>query len=356
METESTPLNHSQQPVDTERLRLLAREFRFDEATYQRALQLSGLQTNQSKWIELISRFLMIYAVTLMIAGIASFFAYNWSELDRFAKFGLLEIAITACIFTAWFMKLDSLAGKVAFFAAGFLVGVLMAVFGQTYQTGADPYSLFLGWALLITPWASISRQPGLWLLLAVLLNLTLMLYWEQVINPQMDNDIGQIFGPLFWLFLMMTDYKLAQLVFLLNGVVLIIWEFYITQNIAWMTGRWFPRIIACFALAAIVAATLLFIFIRSFDDIDSLLLLGAIGFAVFIGLSFWYYRKIQHDLFILACCVLSLIVVITSSIARTMEHNFEIAWLVLSLLVIAQTAGGAIWLRNVARDWRTLS
>ena len=49
---------------------------------------------------------------------------------------------------------LDAVAGRISLFATAFLSGILLAVFGQVYQTGADPYGLFLAWALLILPWA----------------------------------------------------------------------------------------------------------------------------------------------------------------------------------------------------------
>ena len=37
-------------------------------------------------------------------------------------------------------------------------VGALMALFGQTYQTGADPWQLFFNWAVVIIPFVLISR------------------------------------------------------------------------------------------------------------------------------------------------------------------------------------------------------
>jgi uncharacterized membrane protein len=46
-------------------------------------------------------------------------------------------------------------------------VGVLQAVFGQIYETGADSYVLFLIWALLIIGWVAIGGYAPLWLLLA---------------------------------------------------------------------------------------------------------------------------------------------------------------------------------------------
>ncbi|WP_315814113.1 hypothetical protein [Paraflavitalea speifideaquila] len=42
--------------------------------------------------------------------------------------------------------------------AAAVLLGVLMAVFGQVYQTGANAYDLFLSWTIAITLWVVIAN------------------------------------------------------------------------------------------------------------------------------------------------------------------------------------------------------
>ena len=43
------------------------------------------------------------------------------------------------------------------------LVGGLLALIGQTYQTGADPWQLFALWALLALPWCLGARSDMLW-------------------------------------------------------------------------------------------------------------------------------------------------------------------------------------------------
>jgi uncharacterized membrane protein len=39
-------------------------------------------------------------------------------------------------------------------------LGVLLALFGQTYQTGVDPWETFFNWALLMLPWTLPARSP----------------------------------------------------------------------------------------------------------------------------------------------------------------------------------------------------
>ena len=45
--------------------------------------------------------------------------------------------------------------------------GALLALVGQTYQTGADTYELFALWAFAITAWVAVARLPALWLVVA---------------------------------------------------------------------------------------------------------------------------------------------------------------------------------------------
>src|SRR5699024_2163378 len=79
---------------------------------------------------------------------------------------------------------------------ASIITGSLLALFGQVYQTGADTWQLFFGWALLITPWVLIARFPALWLLWLGLINACLVLYLDvanlQFIDHRLQN-ISQV-------------------------------------------------------------------------------------------------------------------------------------------------------------------
>lgn len=339
------------------RVRHIATGLRLDKAAFARALELSGAVPDRLAFAQAASRFLMLAGTALIVTGVAAFFAFNWAELHRLAKFGLIEVGIAAAVLLAWRMGLDSLAGRSALFGAGALTGVLLAVYGQAYQTGADPYGLFLGWGVLILGWALIGRQAALWLLLAVLANLTLALYWAQVLHPPEAflEDLAHAFGPLSWIGFLLSDFRLAQLVFGLNGAMLIAWELGARQGVAWMRGRWFPRLIALFALAAISDAALLLILASGHGAGGQLRFVAPVLFAVFVAAALWYYRARERDLFILAACLLAVIVVVTASVGRFLTGGFD-ELLLLSVLVVAQTAGAAAWLRQVARSWRPVA
>ena len=356
MESEPDRVELSGLTATTERLRHLARSLPLTEEGYACATRAAGVIPNAPVWHHMISRFLMIYGAAMVLVGIAAFFAYNWSDLHRFAKFGLIQTGIVSAVWLAWRCRLDSIFGRSALFGAASLTGMMLAVYGQSYQTGADPYGLFLGWAALVGGWAVIGRQPALWLLMVVLANLGLVLYWEQVLYPRSGiGEFSRILGPLAWLGGMLTDSRLAQWVFALNASTLLTWEFFSARGVVWMQSRWFPRLIASAALATILASTLVLIFSSFGSAGPGFNYATPVLYALFTATCIWYYRKRCRDLYVLAACLLGMILIVNAVIARGSGNGHQIA-LLLSLLLIGQTAGAVIWLRGVARNWRRAS
>ncbi len=62
-------------------------------------------------------------------------------------------------------------------FGAFVVAGALLALFGQTYQTGANVYELFLTWALLGLPLVIASQWSVAWAGWLTVLNTALALY-----------------------------------------------------------------------------------------------------------------------------------------------------------------------------------
>ncbi|MCI0507950.1 MAG: DUF2157 domain-containing protein [Gammaproteobacteria bacterium] len=127
-------------PVTINRLKHIANALQLSVQTQQRVIELAGLKPDNAAWLRFIDRFLLICGVTLALVGVMSFFAYNWADLHKFGKFALIEIGIISLAVTAYFKTVDKLSGKAALFGAAVLTGVLLVVYGQTYQTGADCY------------------------------------------------------------------------------------------------------------------------------------------------------------------------------------------------------------------------
>ena len=141
------------------------------------ALAATKLFPDGKEWLRFLDQ-LLLWLGGLAIAFSAMFFiAYNWDDLGRFAKFGIVEALIVVAVLAYWKQDQNKTGAKVALLVASIFLGVLLALYGQTYQSGADPWQLFFNWALLMLPWAIIGRFPAIWILWITLLNLSIVLY-----------------------------------------------------------------------------------------------------------------------------------------------------------------------------------
>jgi hypothetical protein len=130
----------------------------------------------------------LLYGGTALLGAAAIYLvAFNWAALGKFGQGGLLAAALLLAGAAAT-LRLGTPIGTAALVFAQVLVGALFAWFGQTYQTGADPYSLFLAWALLTLPWAIVGGSSALWLAQGLLWNTALALYSAQVLA--LDHEV----------------------------------------------------------------------------------------------------------------------------------------------------------------------
>ena len=141
------------------------------------ALTTLNIIPDGTAWRKFIDQILLWMGGLALAFAILFFIAYNWTAIGHFAKFGIIEVALVLTIMGYWKLGTDKVAGKVALLMATMFMGVLLALYGQTYQTGADPWQLFLNWALLVLPWALIGQFPALWIVWIGLINLSLVLY-----------------------------------------------------------------------------------------------------------------------------------------------------------------------------------
>ncbi len=127
--------------------------------------------------------FLLIAGVGLFVSGVVFFFAFNWNELSSFFKFSIVVIGLLVSTFFSVSNKYSKLINQIALVITSVLIGVLLAVFGQVYQTGANAYDLFLVWSLAVLPLTLVSQAVYQWLGLSILVNTTVFLYFNQVVG-----------------------------------------------------------------------------------------------------------------------------------------------------------------------------
>lgn len=326
-------------PPTEQALLLLRRSGALDQPALQRALEIVRPAPERQAWVRFLSLVMLILGAGLVVSGIYFFFAYNWNSLHRFIKLGLLEGLVVAAVLLAYWLGLDRLPGKVALSAAALLVGALLAVYGQIYQTGADAYQLFVTWTLLALGWVAISFFTPLWLVWMVLVNLSLLFFWQQVLG--WENDL---------IYLML---------YLANGAAIVAWEIAHWRGVPWVGSRWSPRLLALPFFAALVAAALRLIYLAydtSFYEAlqpPGPLLWFMLGLLLVSSAAVLYlYSQKILDLFLLTICCFSLIVVVNFWVARAFEDLDELLFFLISGLLIAQSALVVAWLRRVARAW----
>ena len=311
-----------------------AEDGRIEPHNVEAALRTADVIPNGTAWRRFIGDLFIWLGAALIAAGIVFFLAYNWQELGRFAKFILVEALLAAAVAISWFYGLEKTVGKASLLAASLVTGALLALFGQTYQTGADPWELFAVWALLILPWVLTARLAALWLIWLALINVAATLY-------------GMVLRGFFGWF---GDHRsLLWSLFMLNTIALLIWESLALYGIDWLRPRWGARTVA--TVNGICASILAVWWVFEARDIGYAALPI---YLLWMGTAYWFYRYRLPDLYVLAAGVLSAIVVITALLSRYLLHDSHAGgFLLIGLVIIGLSAGGAIWLKGINEEMK---
>jgi len=278
-----------------------------------------------AQWRAFLGQISLWLGTIALAAAVIFFFAFNWDDLSRLAKFGLVEAAILVALLACWRLDLDGMAGKAVLTLLSLLVGALLALAGQIYQTGADTFELFAYWAALILPWVLVGRFAPLWLIWLGLLNVALSLYLS----------LGHNGEALMWA------------LFALNGLALMLCETAHRVGLPWLRESWPLRLVAIVSAAA---ATGLIIWAIA-DGRDRSALLAALAYVAWLAGFYVWYRSVRPDLFMLAAGLLSLILAVAAFLSRHMLESGGGAYLFIGLVVIGMSAAGAIWLKSVAQE-----
>lgn len=299
------------------------------------ALRLAGTTPDTRDWRKFLDQLMLWLGTTFCAVAVIFFFAYNWTEMGRFAKFGLVEILIVGGLAMYCRLEAERPAGKATLLLATLLVGALLALVGQTYQTGADTYELFGVWASAVLVWVLIARLGALWLLWLALVNLAVYLY-------------SQTFGGL-WGMLFRTEEQIWTF-FILNTGALVIWEAAARSGATWLNERWSLRILGTVS-GALVTMLMLWALFDAPNDRSTYATAAYVGWML---VAYLYYRHVVPDLFMLAGGVLSGVIVITSFLAiHILDRRSAGGFLLIGLVVIGLSAAGGVWLKSVASGER---
>ena len=281
-----------------------------------------NVYTTREDWQKFLQILFITFGVGFTVAGVIFFFAYNWSALHKFVKIGLIVGLIITAVGVALQPKLNSLVRNIVLTAASMFVGVLFAVFGQIYQTGANAYDFFLAWTIFTSIWVCISNFPPLTLIYLALINTTFILYYYQVTS---------------W-----HKLHFFLLLFLLNLIAFLGCLFFKKIN----SPKWLTYIFATYVIVVATIGCCIGISQRYHYASVLIYLLTAIVYP----LAVLYALKIKSTFYI-GVIIFSLLIILT---ALLLKVEFTDVTLLLIALMNAAGIGGTVKLLNdLQKKWK---
>lgn len=281
-------------------------------------------------WLAALDKVLVFYGCLLLALGVLFFFAFNWEELHRFGKLGLAAAALSGFAGIALLLPQESVAARATLLGAALATGGMLALIGQTYQTGVDIWQLFAAWAVLSLPWALLSRSAACWVLVWLLANLALVRYFA--------TTGSWLFGGL---------HAISPAVLSLaagNALMLVLFECW-GNRLLLQPSRILPRLAACGVVAALGLGGMIAWWRPGLSHL--LLVLGAV---YLVGLP--TYRRFRPDLLLLAVQLYAMVAVLAAGLARLLQDvdDFALVWL-LGLFVLIGSAVVSVWLQRWYRE-----
>jgi uncharacterized membrane protein len=321
----------------------LAAHYRLEGAHIAELLDAADARPSPHEVLQFILRLLQLAGVLSLAAGIIFFIAANWDEFGVFGRFILVEAALLVAVGLAIYKPPPHAVGKYALLLAFILAGALLALFGQTYQTGADTYELFLSWTMLGLLFVVAGRWSVLWGAWLLVLNVSLWLYcgWR----PE-TGWLWVLFGG--W----QSPHLLALVAMAVNLAAYALIRCAQRSAYAAATPQWLAR----FALAgasAFATWSACFAIIESSPDLEpsSRALALFIVTAIYVTLVVHAMRE-RTDVFPLAVIVGSTIVVLTVALVEILPFDDPASLFLVALWLIGSSTLGGHILMRLLREW----
>lgn len=303
------------------------------------ALNLAGARPSPSETHRFAIRVLMLAGILSLAAGIVFFVAANWDALRVTGRFVLLEAVMVVSLFLALLRPPPKDHGRYALLTAFVTTGALLALFGQTYQTGADVYELFLTWTALALPFVLAGQWSVLWAAWVLVLNVALALFCG--FRPD-GGPLSIIFSP--------TGLNTSGLLLIATAVNLALWA--LAELAHRHMPSWLRRFILTCALSFATWAGCLASVGREEDGVNVVwvvVILAAVGL---------YTARRRLDVFPLALISASVIAMGTTFIAHVSSEGRDnfigIAFLLAFWLIFSSTVSGRI-LMHLVRKWHAV-
>lgn len=172
-----------------EQLWAIIRFSNLDKPQILKILQ-GAIYPDGNSWNTFIKIVLLTLGAGFLVSGVVFFFAYNWSSLPDYTKLLIAQAAVILTCLPYFITRLDPLFRNISLTASAVLVGGMLAVFGQVYQTEALAYDLMLSWTLAVSLWVVVARFAPLTLLWLLLLQVTIGLFISEKLHVYTELPI----------------------------------------------------------------------------------------------------------------------------------------------------------------------
>lgn len=309
-------------------------------------------------WLTFFDTATLVIGAVALVLSLVFFIAFNWQHMGKMGKFALVEAGLVISIalyIVLSFKRRFQLIRQLLLLIAGVITGSLLALFGQVYQTGADTWQLFFGWAVLIIPWVIIARFPALWLLWLGLINAGLMLYLD-LMDLSFINHIYQSITQVVMLalinFIAFNTWLISTKKPTLQASTI---HTNLTSIIPPKTKRqtksrlhWSAYLVGLLSTFFITYLAI----VPVFEDGNSLAtLIAIISWLGWCGFMLWQFYQRRTDLLMLTYLSFSIITVVMFWVGKWLLDNFDAGgFLTLALLLIGMSSAVVMWLRKVSR------
>jgi uncharacterized membrane protein len=273
---------------------------------------------------------LMTLGTLFLLSGVVFFFAYNWRALDGFTKLGIAGAGLLLAGVLSSNSKFPALVLRTVQPTVFMLVGVLIALFGQIYQTGANAYDLFLLWALFTIPIALAFNSFMVWFLWHLVVNCTVLMYTGQI--------VGDWFNP--YAFAAVSGF---------NAATLTLYELIVGTRKRPGAQQWFRALATLILYAWLTIGSVTGIFREFSEPGYSLVLIMTI---LAVGCSYGVYRMRIKDLIPIAFSCLVAITIIFFAIIKIMGSDSTV-FFVGGFVIIGLTTFCVFFLHRIHVSWR---
>lgn len=105
-----------------------------------KALKATKVIPDGKSWLFFLDLLLVWLGGLALAFAVMFFIAYNWHDIGHFLKFAIVEVFMVLAIVLYFRLDEHKTSGKVALLVASLALGVLLALYNQIYQTGADTW------------------------------------------------------------------------------------------------------------------------------------------------------------------------------------------------------------------------